>query len=333
VVNIPVGFRSKPQCQITLQDAILERWWLACARDLRKRVWAFLGLRLQIYVVVIMSMFDQFMNRIPSAGLSRAFGAVSSVEFPTPIQGHLNQLYAKLMGVNVEESERSPKVYKSLNAFFTRKLREDARPIDEHPAGMCCPVDGHLSEFGPLNDGTLVQAKGLNYSLVDLLSAAPETKRFRSASYATLYLSPRDYHRIHSPVAGLVRSMNYSPGHLFPVNRLGVRYIDDLFPRNERLTTFIETKAGNMVGVVKVGATCVGRISVAYDPFVTNRARARQPFRQTYEHTEIGCGDLLGMFNLGSTVVLVIEGENFEFSPGLAVGQEVRLGVALGDWR
>lgn len=279
-----------------------------------------------------MKLIDRMLNHIPSAGISRAFGAVSGVELPTPVQSQVNTLYAKLVGVNVEESERAPGSYKSLNAFFTRKLKEEVRPIAVSPLGLCCPVDGHLSEFGTLNEGTMVQAKGLTYSLSDLLSNAPETGRFEGGSYATLYLSPRDYHRIHSPVDGAVRSMHYSPGQLFPVNALGVNYIQDLFPRNERLTSYIETPAGRWVGVVKVGATCVGRISVTYDPFVTNRTRSRKPFRQTYEDTTVVCGDPIGMFNLGSTVVLVIEGADFEFDSGLVVGQAVRLGMSLGGW-
>lgn len=277
----------------------------------------------------------QLLDRLPSAGVSRAFGLLADLELPRPVQARLNRVFARRAGIDLSESELPPEAYSSLNAFFTRSLRAGLREIDPTPGALVCPVDGRLSEFGPISDeGTLIQAKGRVYRLDELLSHDPDVERFEGGSYMTLYLSPRDYHRIHCPIDGEVTAMAYSPGRLLPVNRYGVQHVQDLFPRNERLTSFIESNDGRMVGVCKVGATCVGRISVSYDAFLTNqKSELRRGFRREFASPmSVERGAEMAVFNLGSTVVLAIEGQDFSFEPGLEEGQPVRVGQRLGHW-
>lgn len=281
------------------------------------------------------SLARELLHRLPSAGLSRAFGRLSEVKLPPRLQGRVNRAFARFAGIDLEESELPPEAYPTLNAFFTRNLRAGAREIHPDSSALVSPVDGRLSSFGAIGDqGTLIQAKGRTYRLDELLAHDPDVERFEGGAYATIYLSPRDYHRIHSPVDGEVVAMAYTPGALLPVNRLGVQYVQDLFPRNERLTSFIETNAGQLVALCKVGATCVGRISVAYDPFLTNQPAAlRHGFRREFVNRQpVERGSDLAAFNLGSTVVLAMEGRDFMFEPGLQEGQPVRLGQLLGHW-
>ena len=265
----------------------------------------------------------------PSAALSRAFGVLADRRLPRPIQGQVNRAYAKAMGIDVSESEHPPEAYPSLNAFFTRHLKTGVHKIEKDPGALLSPVDGKMSALGSIGKGDLFQAKGWSYRLDELLDHHPQSERFVDGSYMTLYLSPRDYHRIHAPTGGTVIGMSYSPGRLIPVNRLGLHNIPDLFAKNERLTTFIEMPDSRLIAVVKVGAFCVGRISVSYDGFETNRSKLLKGFRKSYDpQPEIGQGEELGVFNLGSTVVVLIQGQ-VEMSAAAKVGGQIRVGQLL----
>lgn len=181
----------------------------------------------------------------------------------------------------------------------------------------------------PIRESTLVQAKGRTYSLTDLLDSGRDAERFLGGNYATIYLSPRDYHRVHSPASGDVTHLGYVPGHLWPVNPLAVGNIDQLFAVNERLTTFMTNDVLGDVGVIMVGATCVGRMTLAFHDAKTNGSfRRREDL--AVEDVHLDHGDELGMFNLGSTVILLIAAENFEFDPSLSSGDKVQVGQYLG---
>jgi len=279
------------------------------------------------------SLKQLLLDRLPSAALSRAVGLLSDIELPGLLQRTINRAFVRFANIDISDAEFPAEHYKSINALFTRRLQPDARAIASRRRTLVSPVDGRLAEFGRIGDaGTLVQAKGISYGLSDLLHGDPDVERFDGGYYCTIYLAPHNYHRIHSPVDGEIVAMGYAPGRLLPVNRFGVRYVEDLFPRNERLTSFVESNDGHLVAVVKVGATCVGRISVAYDPFLTNATRIRSGFRRDFARPRnVERGDELGVFNLGSTVVLVIEG-SFEFAPELSPGEPLRMGEALGSW-
>lgn len=271
------------------------------------------------------------LRRLPKNFVSRAFGAVCEVEFPSPMQKVVNQTFARLTRIDLEECEHQPAHYTSLNAFFTRRLQQGARPVaSNEPTVLVSPVDGRVGAFGKITDDTLIQAKGRHYRLVDLVDSGLEAARFRQGYFVTLYLSPRDYHRIHSPTTGQVEKVSYIPGHLFPVNLFAVENVDELFAVNERLITYVNTEVAGRVAVIKVGATCVGRIGLAFDDFCTNqRLRRREEF-DLDEPLEVAHGDELGVFNLGSTVILLMSHRNFAFEPDLRSAEMVRVGQPIG---
>ena len=275
-----------------------------------------------------------FHLRLPNALVSRAFGYAADLEFPTRVQGQLNQAYARLVGVDVSESEHPPENYRSLTAFFTRRLKSGLRPSGEGAQVITSPVDARLAQRGMVPpSGELVQVKGVRYSLAELLGSASDARRFTGGAYATLYLSPRDYHRIHAPIDAKIVGMRYLPGRLLPVNSFAVNNFENLFALNERLITFIEHESGRQIAVVKVGATCVGRISVSYDTLVSNQSdNQRTVYRRYDPEIDVERGGELGVFNLGSTVVLVVEGSDFEFNSELVDDQMVQLGATLGRW-
>ena len=268
---------------------------------------------------------------LPKNAVSRAFGEVSEVELPSALRGVVNRTFASIADVDVDEAENSPEDYESLNAFFTRRLREGVRPM-ETTAGnaIVSPVDGRLDQFGDIERETLFQAKGKIYELVELVDSGREAHRFTGGSYATLYLSPRDYHRIHSPATGRVSHVSYIPGTLFPVNAFAAHRVDGLFTINERLISYIDSEDLGRIGVVKVGATCVGRISLSYRDMHTNQSFRRRREIELEEPVEISHGDELGVFNLGSTVIVLVESPRFDFDSDLEIGQSIQLGTLLG---
>ncbi|RAL25428.1 phosphatidylserine decarboxylase [Lujinxingia litoralis] len=281
--------------------------------------------------MVMEKMAVKMLERLPKNLVSRAFGVVSDVELPRPVQQVVNRSFAELAGINMAEGEHGPGQYDSLNAYFTRRLRAGARHIEsDQPDTLVSPVDGRIGAFGNINAGTLLQAKGRTYRLLDLVDSAERAEAFDGGSFMTIYLSPRDYHRIHAPVAGQVDEVSYIPGYLFPVNPFAVRNIDELFAVNERLISYLETEKLGRIGVVKVGATCVGRIGLAFDGFETNGTFRRREDFTPREELHVDHGDELGVFNLGSTVILLISEPDFRFREDLRFGDVVRLGQSLG---
>ena len=270
------------------------------------------------------------LERLPKNLVSRAFGVVSDVEFPQPLQRVVNQSFATLVGVDTAEGEKAPGDYNSLNDYFTRRLSQGVHKVENVDQGaLVSPVDGKLGAFGTIEEGTLLQAKGREYRIVDLVDSAQEARSFQGGAYATIYLSPRDYHRIHSPVNGTAKKVSYIPGHLFPVNPFAVRNIDNLFAVNERLITYLETAQLGRVAVVKVGATCVGRIGLSYDPFKTNRRLRRREEFAVESPIDFAPGDELAVFNLGSTVIILVESTDIQFRSKLDVGAILRMGESL----
>jgi phosphatidylserine decarboxylase len=196
---------------------------------------------------------------------------------------------------------------------------------------LVSPVDGAVSQAGVAEGGRLVQAKGLDYTLEALLADPQLAARFRGGAFATLYLSPRDYHRIHFPLGGAIRGYRYVPGLLWPVNARSVRGVPGLFTVNERLVTVLETPLG-ACAVVAVGATIVGRIRAFYDPTipVSNLPGARPVARDYPTPMPVEKGQELGAFEMGSTVILVLEPGRARLREGLVEGARVRVGEAIG---
>lgn len=270
------------------------------------------------------------LERMPKNLVSRAFGAVSEVELPGPLQRAVNHSFLAVSGADIAECEEPPECYDSLNDLFTRRLRAGSRPVEvADDGGLLSPVDGTLGAFGRIDDGELFQAKGRRYGLLELVDSAEERERFTGGWYATIYLAPGDYHRIHSPVSGRVRKIGYIPGQLFPVNPFAVHNVDDLFAINERLITYLDT-GHSEVAVIKVGATCVGRIELLYEKFETNGSFRRRREFAPERRIELAAGDELAVFNLGSTVIVLVDDPGFGFADELREATALRVGQRLG---
>ncbi len=277
-------------------------------------------------------LFLFFIYILPKNLFSRITGYVAAAKLPKFILRPFMAWFIRKYNVNVDEAEHPPEHYASLNLFFTRRLKEGVRPIDSKPGILVSPVDGAVSEFGDIVDGRLIQAKGLEYTLDGLLDCPEHVEKYRGGKYLVIYLSPPDYHRIHTPCAGRVLAYSYAPGKLFPVNEAAVHGIRNLFPRNERLTTYVENKSGN-VALVKVGATNVGKISVVYDDIITNGWIRRRHLRQYENEIKVERGDELARFNMGSTVVLVFEKDKVDILPEVVSGRKIRLGEPIAKFK
>jgi phosphatidylserine decarboxylase len=238
--------------------------------------------------------------------------------------------YTRLHTVDLEQAVITDRyAYESLNAFFTRALKPEARRLQNRDNSWVCPVDGAVSQAGAIDKGRIFQAKGRDYSLQELLGgdeamAAP----FVNGRFATLYLSPRDYHRIHMPADATLKTMTYVPGRLFSVAAWTVRAIPRLFARNERVVCEFETRSGPMV-MVLVGAINVSATETVWHGLVTGDGRGITKTSYADGEIRLNQGEEMGRFNLGSTVILITTQE-FELEPGIAADATVRMGETIG---
>jgi phosphatidylserine decarboxylase len=253
-----------------------------------------------------------FLKLLPKNAVSRLFGDFTRMRIPI-----LSRLFAKWFAehyrINLREAEIPETGFANIHELFTRKLKKDARVIEDN-AEIVCPVDGKLSSFGLIASDTpeYMQAKGKHYSLASLLRNKELADKFAGGVWATIYLSPSNYHRIHSPVSGNVTAAYYCPGTLWPVNAGSVERIEGLFSINERLITQISAYGGGEVLLVKIGATNVGRIAVDYkkDWFANSMpppANRNAPFTKWEPESILAYtkGQEIARFETGSTVVLV----------------------------
>jgi phosphatidylserine decarboxylase len=264
---------------------------------------------------------------LPKHALSHAAGALANAPVPRPLRGPVYRGYSRLFGATPEDAELPLAEYPSINAFFTRALKPGLRPVAPH--AIVSPADAAVGASGPVDDGTLIQAKGKNYSLAALLGDEALAHRMDGGSFATLYLAPKDYHRLHVPVDGAITSATYIPGQLWPVNVHAVTHVADLFAVNERIVVTIRLPSGGLMVAVLVGATVVGMTRLVFDDLHTN-ARRREVQRRTYDPPiVVRAGAPLGHFEFGSTIILVCAREAGAFDP-LAAGQSVRMGQRVG---
>ena len=241
--------------------------------------------------------------------------------------------YSRFFAVNLDDIERRvPDEFESLNDFFTRELTAGARPIDAAANAIVSPVDGTVSQAGRLDAGVMLQAKGLDYTLEDLLAAdIDEARAFRDGSFATVYLAPKDYHRVHSPVAGTLIAVYYVPGDLFSVNRGTVARIAGLFARNERLVLHLRTDIGR-VAVIMVGALNVGSMTTPWTGEIRPKRSGVVEVPELGERSRrLAKGDLLGWFNMGSTVIVLLPPDAGCWMPELDSGQGLRMGQKIGE--
>ncbi|MFW2371667.1 MAG: archaetidylserine decarboxylase [Gammaproteobacteria bacterium] len=269
----------------------------------------------------------------PHHALSWLVFHLSRVEWE-PIKRLSLKIYLSLHQVNMADAvEEDPFAYKNLNAFFTRALKKEARPIAEADDVLVCPVDGTVSQAQAIVDGRVFQAKGQNYSLLELVGGVQELSTpFHNGKFATLYLSPKDYHRIHMPMTGKLTDMVYVPGRLFSVAPHTVNTIPRLFARNERLVCAFETDAGPMI-MILVGAVNVSAIDTVWAGSVTPPSK-RKIIHTRYKDGEIKLqkGLEMGRFNLGSTVIMLMA-ENVELDELIQHGNSVQLGQELAHFK
>lgn len=269
---------------------------------------------------------------LPKRALTQFAGALARRSLGDFTQYKIRRFVARY-GVDMSEAaEPDLTRYLTFNDFFTRALKPGVRPLAQ--ADFVCPVDGRISQLGAIDGEQLLQAKGHVYSTTALLGGdATEAARYRDGSFATIYLSPRDYHRIHMPCAGRLRSMVYVPGDLFSVNPTTARGVPGLFARNERVVCLFDGAHGPFA-LVLVGATIVGSMATVWHG-VVNPPRARHIRRWDYTAQqppiELQAGDEMGRFLLGSTVVLLFPKDTLRFAPDWAPSRPVRLGEAMGQ--
>ena len=275
-------------------------------------------------------LFISALRLLPKNSLSRAAGALARWRAPAALRLAATRAFARHYGIDLSESP-GIESYSTFGEFFSRPLLPGRRPVAPGDDIAVSPVDGVVSEAGRAQRGRLFQVKGITYSIAGLFADDDVALRFAGGAYATIYLSPRDYHRIHFPVGGKVTGWRYVPGQLWPVNSASVRAVRGLYTLNERLTTYVEGPLGRCA-IVAVGATVVGRVHASYDPSVphTNEPGA-SPRRGQYDAPiPVEKGQELGAFEMGSTVVVLFEPGKMRLDPRIVPGARVKVGEAIG---
>ncbi len=277
-------------------------------------------------------LFALLQHLLPQHLLSRLVGRLADCQVgwvKNTFIGLFNRAYA----INMAEAiEQNPKNYSSFNAFFTRALKPDVRPIDPDPSRLVCPADGSISQLGSIEHGRVFQAKGHSYSLTTLVGGDPAVAEpFINGRFITIYLSPKDYHRVHMPIEGRLREMIYVPGDLFSVNDATVREVPDLFARNERLVAIFDTAAGPMA-MILVGAMIVAGIETVWSGQITPPPRTIQRtayLQQPSAPIVLAKGEEMGRFKLGSTVILLFGDDAVDWQQRYSAGSTTQLGEAL----
>lgn len=281
-------------------------------------------------------LFVALQRMLPQHFLSRLMYGFARIEW-APLRVPSIWLFVRLVGIRMDEAAQpDPMQYPHLNALFTRALKPGARPLEPDPDSVLSPVDGVLSQIGVIEDGNLIQAKGHSYSLRDLLGVeANAHSPFDGGSFATLYLSPQDYHRIHMPLAGDLTEMSHHAGRLFSVNAVTTALVPGLFARNERVVCLFETGAGPMA-LVLVGAMLVGGIDTVWAGKVVpspDQGQRRWIYLLDADRVSLDKGAEMGRFNMGSTVILLFPPGALTWDPGLGPGSVVQVGQRLGRCR
>lgn len=250
----------------------------------------------------------RILHALPRERITRLVGRAAARNVPGAVLRPVLSLYARAFDVDLSEAVVPDGGFASFNDFFTRKLREGIHTVDPARDAVVSPADGRLDDAGPVDASSRFLVKGREYDTAELLGSAREARAFEGGRYAIVYLSPRDYHRVHSPVDGVVRSVRHMPGTLYPVNAIGVEHVPGLFARNERVVVHVDTERFGPVAVVFVGAFIVGRITLTFDA-PERPPHGGAPAERAYDLAtapRFERGDELGAFLLGSTVVLLL---------------------------
>jgi phosphatidylserine decarboxylase len=278
-------------------------------------------------------LFILFQYLLPHHLLSRGVGLLAQNHLfrQVFIRAFIRRYKVDLSQAKVQQVEK----FENFNAFFTRELQADARPLANVQGAIVCPADGAVSQLGNITDGNLLQAKGRHYSCASLLGGdAQMAKLFRSGKFATIYLSPRDYHRVHMPMAGVLKKTVYVPGKLFSVNQTTAESVPNLFAKNERLICLFDTEVGPLA-VILVGAMIVAGIDTVWAGEVCPTKGERKIIETDYTNqapaVELPLGGELGRFRLGSTAIVLFPHGTIEFESSLEATSAVSMGQLLGQ--
>ncbi len=268
---------------------------------------------------------------LPTRALSSLVHRLTQIE-NTAIKNASIDFILRHYDVNMSEaSEADPHAYPSFNAFFTRSLKDGARPLAPEPA-LLSPVDGRISQWGKIDQQTIFQAKGRSYSAAALLGNASEAETYQNGQFATIYLAPNNYHRIHMPATARLVAARFVPGRLYSVRPSTAQAIDALFARNERVVLHFESAQGPFV-LVMVGALFVGSMETVVEGKISPpHMRQVKDYDYRTQHLNFARGDEIGRFNMGSTVVMLFPPGPLQLSDQLGPNDPVQMGQALGYW-
>lgn len=280
-----------------------------------------------------MPWFAYLQYLLPQHLLSRLAGVLANARSGRTL---LMRAFIKHYRVDMSEAVTSDlENFENFNAFFTRALRSECRPLAQAANAVLCPADGSISQLGSIRGERIFQAKGHAYTITELLGGEQElADQFRDGTFATVYLSPRDYHRVHIPLEGKLATMTYVPGKLFSVNRATVANVPGLFARNERVVCLFDTAAGPMA-VIMVGAMIVAAVETVWCGQVCPDSGPRKMYSRDYRDQEppleYAAGAEIGRFKLGSTAVVLFTRGAVELEPSLTAGSPVRMGQMLAQ--
>ena len=270
--------------------------------------------------------FIQAQRIVPQQKLSRVVGKVAASENPI-VKNIVIQAFKAQYGIDMSIAEQSNALkFKSFNEFFTRSLKSGARQIDANANSIISPADGAISQLGKIDDGDIFQAKGQSFSVEKLIGDPQLAAPFKNGEFATVYLSPKDYHRVHMPFAGTLTETLYIPGELFSVNQTTAENIPGLFARNERMVCLFDTDVGRMA-VVLVGAMIVAGIETV----ATGKVKPTGRLELNHHNLALAKGDELGRFYLGSTAVVLFEPNKMAWNTSFRANSTVVMGEALGQ--
>lgn len=270
--------------------------------------------------------FLQAQRIVPQHQLSRVVGKVAASE-NLVVKNLAIQAFKAKYGIDLSIAEQSDALkYKSFNEFFTRSLKSGVRPIDEAQTHIVSPADGAISQIGEIVNGDIFQAKGQKFTVEQLIGDPQLAQPFKQGKFATVYLSPKDYHRVHMPFTGTLTETLYVPGELFSVNQVTAENVDGLFARNERMVCLFDTQVGRMA-VVLVGAMIVAGIETV----ATGKVKPTGRLELQQHQLELQKGDELGRFYLGSTAVVLFEENAMQWDQTFQATSHVVMGEKLGE--
>ncbi len=270
--------------------------------------------------------FIQAQRVVPQQKLSRVVGKVAASENPL-LKNIVIQAFKAKYGIDMSIAEQQNALkFKSFNEFFTRSLKDGVRIIDSNTASVVSPADGAISQLGKINEGDIFQAKGQSFSVEKLIGDPQLAEPFKNGEFATVYLSPKDYHRVHMPYTGILTETLYIPGELFSVNQTTAENIPGLFARNERMVCLFDTDLGRMA-VVLVGAMIVAGIETV----ATGKVKPTGRLELNHHDLKLEKGAELGRFYLGSTAVILFEKDKMQWDTAFKANSFVVMGEALGQ--